>query len=149
MPWIREWMVIATAVSLMAAAASAQSFGPTATEPVATDAIWPAAPPSRIYVLPFTMDPALQEELRQQATAGVIPQGPVRQFLGSRPRVVDAVTGYDRSEPPGVGVARLVATEMAQAGWPAVFWTEPTPPPADGWRLMGQVTSLEIGRAHV
>jgi len=124
-----------------------QSFGPTATEAAGTAVAWPAAPPSRIYVLPFTMDPALQEELRQQASAGLVPQGPVRQMMASRPRVVDMVTGYDRSEPPGVGVARLVAEELARAGWPAVFWTEPAPPPADGWRITGQVVGLDEGSA--
>jgi len=127
--------------------AAGQSFGPTSTEAGATAVAWPASPPTRIYVLPFTMDPALQEELRQQASSGLVPQGPVRQLLASRPRVVDAVTGYDRSEPPGVGVARLVAEEMARAGWPAVFWTEAAPPPNDGWRLMGQVVGLDEGSA--
>jgi len=127
--------------------AAAQSFGPTSTEAAGTEVTWPAAPPGRIYVLPFTIDPALQEELRQQASTGLVPQGPVRQMLASRPRVVDMVTGYDRSEPPGVGVARLVAEELARAGWPAVFWTEPTAPPNDGWRITGQVVGLDEGSA--
>lgn len=124
-----------------------QSFGPTATEAAGTAVAWPAGPPSRMYVLPFTMDPALQEELRQQASSGLVPQGPVRQMMASRPRVVDMVTGYDRTEPPGVGVARLVAEELARAGWPAVFWTEPAPPPTDGWRITGQVVGLDEGSA--
>ena len=76
-----------------------------------------AAPPTRIYVLPFTADPALAEHLRQQSAA-VIPQGPVRSLIAARPRVVDAVTGHDRSEPPGAAVARQVAEELAAAGWP-------------------------------
>jgi len=122
-----------------------QSFGPTSTDAAGTAVAWPASQPSRIYVLPFTMDPALQEELRQQASSGLMPQGPVRQMMALRPRVVDMVTGYDRTEPPGVGVARLVAEEMARAGWPAVFWTEAAPPPNDGWRLMGQVVGLDEG----
>jgi hypothetical protein len=124
-----------------------QSFGPTTTSSAATAVSWPATPPKRIYVLPFTIDPGLQEELRQQASSGLVPQGPVRQLIASRPRVADMVTGYDRSAPPGVGVARLVADEMAGAGWPAVFWTEPSPPPADGWRLAGQVVGLDEGSA--
>jgi hypothetical protein len=137
---VASWLVLAPI-------AAAQSLGPTSTEAAGTTVAWPASPPQRIYVLPFTMDPALQEELRQQASSGLVPQGPVRQMLASRPRVVDAVTGYDRSEPPGVGVARLVADEMARAGWPAVFWTEASPPPSDGWRLMGQVVGLDEGSA--
>ncbi|MFM7185891.1 MAG: DUF4410 domain-containing protein [Planctomycetota bacterium] len=132
-------------LAFLAIPAAAQSFGPTSTEAAATAAVWPATPPARIYVLPFAMDPALQEALRQQASSGIVPQGPVRQLIASRPRVVDAVTGYDRSEPPGVGVSRLVAEELARAGWPAVFWTEATPPPNDGWRLMGQVVGLDEG----
>lgn len=124
-----------------------QSFGPTTTTTEATAVAWPATPPRRIYVLPFTMDPALQEELRQQASSGFLPQGPVRQLMASRPRVTDMVTGYDRNEPPGVGIARLVADEMAKAGWPTAFWTEPNPPPADGWRLAGQVVGLDEGSA--
>jgi len=129
------------------ASARAQSFGPTAATAVPTAAVWPAARPARIYVLPFTMDPALQEELRQQAAGGLVPQGPVRQLMASRPRVVDMVTGHDRSEPPGVSIARLVADELKQAGWPTVFWTEASPPPANGWRLAGQVAQLDEGSA--
>jgi hypothetical protein len=129
------------------AALRAQSFGPTSTDAAETTVEWPASPPRRIYVLPFSIDPALQEELRQQASSGIVPQGPVRQMMASRPRVVDMVTGYDRSEPPGVGVARLVADEMARAGWPAVFWTDAAPPPNDGWRLAGQVVGLDEGSA--
>ena len=129
------------------ASARAQSFGPTAATAVPTAAVWPAARPARIYVLPFTMDPALQEELRQQAAGGLVPQGPVRQLMASRPRVVDMVTGHDRSEPPGVSIARLVADELKQAGWPTVFWTEASLPPANGWRLAGQVAQLDEGSA--
>lgn len=105
---------------------------------------WPAGPPQRIYVIPFTMDPALQQQLAEQS-APVIPQGPVRSMLASRPRVVDAVTGHDRSEPPGFAVARLVAEQMAGAGWPVVFWTQSAPPPGDGWRLTGEVVNLDAG----
>jgi hypothetical protein len=129
------------------AAARAQSLGPTAATAVPTAAVWPAVRPSCIYVLPFAMDPALQEELRQQAAGGLVPQGPVRQLMASRPRVVDMVTGHDRSEPPGVSIARLVADKLKQAGWPTVFWTEASPPPANGWRLSGQVTQLDEGSA--
>lgn len=133
--------------ALMASASAtgiAQQFGPTQTQAVPVTATWPAAPPARIYVLPFTADPALAEQLRQQS-ASVIPQGPVRSLIASRPRVVDAVTGYDRSEPPGVAVARQVAEELAAAGWPAVFWAQGGAPPADGWRLVGEVVSLDAG----
>ncbi len=121
-----------------------QGFGPTTSQTAPVEAAWPAVPPARIYVLPFAMDPALQEQLRQQS-ASIIPQGPVRSLIASRPRVVDAVTGYDRSEPPGVAVARQVAEELAAAGWPAVFWTQGGAPPADGWRLVGEVVSLDDG----
>jgi len=127
-------------------AAQQPQLGPTASRAMPAAAAWPAAPPTRIYVVPFGIDPALADQLRQEA-APVIPQGPVRSLLASRPRVVDAVTGYDRDEPPGVAVARLVAAEMAQAGWPAVFWDQPTPPPADGWRLLGEVVNLDDGNA--
>jgi hypothetical protein len=118
--------------SVGAAPARAQPplLGPTQSQAMPAATTWPAAPPARIYVLPFRMDPVLQQQLAQQA-APVIPQGPVRSLFASRPRVVDAVTGYDRSEPPGFAVARLVAEEMASAGWPAVFWGEAAPPPAD------------------
>jgi hypothetical protein len=143
------WLLVTVWAAWMGCAGlvHAQAFGPTSATAAATAVAWPASPPNRIYVLPFTMDQGLQEELRQQASAGLVPQGPVRQLIASRPRVTDMVTGYDRSEAPGVGVARLVATEMAGAGWPAVFWTEQTPPPADGWRLTGQVVSLDEGSA--
>ena len=145
---VRCGVLVALLVSVgPLAAARAQSFGPTAATAVPTAAVWPTARPARIYVLPFTMDPALKEELRQQAAGGLVPQGPVRQLIASRPRVADIVTGHDRSEPPGVSIARLVADELKQAGWPTVFWTEASLPPANGWRLAGQVTQLDEGSA--
>jgi hypothetical protein len=128
-------------------AASGQQFGPTAATVAQAAVTWPASPPQRIYVLPFTMEPGLQEELRQQGGGGLLPQGPVRQALAARPRVVDMVTGRDRSEPPGVAVSRLVAESLAKAGWPVSFWSEAGPPPADGWRLTGQVVRLDEGSA--
>lgn len=128
-------------------AASGQQFGPTAATVAPAAVTWPASPPQRIYVLPFTMEPGLQEELRQQGGGGLLPQGPVRQALAARPRVVDMVTGHDRSEPPGVAVSRLVAEALAKAGWPVSFWSEAGPPPADGWRLTGQVVRLDEGSA--
>lgn len=140
--------LLGVAVACVPAATSAQQpgLGPTASQVMPAAMTWPAVPPTRIYVLPFRMDPALQQQLAAQA-APVIPQGPVRSLLASRPRVVDAVTGYDRSEPPGVAVARLVAEELASAGWPAVFWSEASQPPADGWRLYGEVVNLDEGSA--
>jgi len=145
---VRRLLVTASIAAIgPAAAARAQQLGPTAVTAVPTAAVWPASRPSRLYVIPFTIDPAIQEELRQQAAGGLVPQGPVRQMMASRPRVVDMVTGHDRSEPPGVSISRLVADELKQAGWPVVFWTEATAPPADGWRLSGQVVHLDDGSA--
>ena len=140
--------IAAVAACCVSAPAMAQPplLGPTTSQAVPAATTWPATPPARIYVIPFRMDPALQEQLAQQA-APVIPQGPVRSLFASRPRLVDAVTGYDRSEPPGVAVARLVAEELATAGWPAVFWGESAQPPADGWRLYGEVVNLDEGSA--
>ena len=146
---IRWWSVglIWLGVIFGAKPATAQQFGPTSATVAPGSATWPAAPPGRMYVLPFTMEPGLQEELRQQAAGGLVPQGPVRQMMAARPRVVDIATGFDRSEPPGVSVARMVADELSQAGWPVVFWAEAAPPPADGWRLTGQVVRLDEGSA--
>lgn len=146
---ITRRLLLITAVSWLVAAASAEAqvLGPTSTTAAATAVAWPASPPRRIYVLPFAIDPGLLEELRNQASAGAIPQGPVRQMMASRPRVVDMATGYDRNESPGVGTSRLVADAMARAGWPAVFWTQQGPPPNDGWRLTGQVVNIEEGSA--
>ena len=123
------------------------SFGPTrsAVQPVATP--WPVRPPGRIYVTPFAIEPGLQQELQQQAQGGMIPAGPVRQLLAARPRAVDMVTGYDRSQPPGVTAATMLADELVRAGLPAVAWYGPTPPPADGWWLRGQIVSLDEGSA--
>jgi len=123
-----------------------QGFGPTATVAAPTPAAWPARPPSRVYVLPFAMDPALQQQLAQEAQP-VIPQGPVRQMLASRPRVTDMVTGHDRTLPVGTSVARLVADDLVRRGVPAVMWEQPAAPPADGWRLYGQVVALDEGSA--
>ena len=145
--FLRRWMVVGLAALGACPAAVAQQLGPTAAAVAPAAGVWPARPPARIYVLPFGMEPALQDELRQQAAGGLVPQGPVRQMVAGRPRVVDMVTGHDRSEPPGVSVARLTADELARAGWPVVFWAEQAPPPADGWRLTGQVVRLDEGSA--
>lgn len=128
-------------------AAQPPGLSPASAVPRATSVPWPARPPERLYVLPFAMEPGLEERLRQEASAGLVPQGPVRQFLGSRPRVADLVTGIDRSQPIGVSVAKLVADALVRAGWPAVFWPGPAAPPGDGWRLTGQVVSLDPGSA--
>ena len=122
-------------------------FDPTASAAVPIATGWPARLPAKIYVIPFDMEPGLQEALTQQAEAAVIPQGPVRKLFAARPRVADMVMGNDRSLPVGTSIAKLVADELAQAGWPAVFWDNPNPPPADGWRLGGQVVGLDDGTA--
>lgn len=127
------------------AAAQQPSFGPTSTVAAPANATWPARPPSRIYVIPFAIDPAVEQQSHQQS--GVIPQGPVRQMMASRPRVTDLVTGHDRSQQAGTAIAKLVADELAQAGYPIVFWANPGPPPADGWRLGGQIMALDQGHA--
>lgn len=121
------------------------ALGPTAVAVQGTGVTWPTRPPAKIYVLPFAMEPGLQEQLQQQGT--VLPQGPVRKLIADRPRVTDLVTGHDRSVPAGVAIARLVADELAAAGWPVTYWDRPDLPPADGWRLTGQVVSLDAGSA--
>ena len=60
---------------------------------------WPAQPP------------ALQQQLQQQAS--LISQGPVRQMISARPRVTDMVTGFDRSQPPGVACRTEVSETKA------------------------------------
>lgn len=142
-----RWLPIAAVLWCGLPVALGQTvFGPTATAVAPAQTAWPARPPARIYVIPFMIDPALQQQLAQQAE-GVIPQGPVRQLLASRPRVTDLVTGHDRTLPVGTSVARMVADDLTQAGLPAVYWDQPTPPPADGWRLYGQVVQLDEGSA--
>ena len=139
--------LLAAGLCLASAITMAQqpTFGPTAAAVQAAPATWPTQPPARIYVLPFAMEPGLQEQLQQQAS--IIPQGPVRKMLADRPRVTDLVTGHDRSIPAGVTISKLVTDELAAAGYPVVFWDRPGPPPADGWRLAGQVVSLDEGSA--
>lgn len=138
-------MVAVACLGGIDATAQPPALGPTAAEVEAAPAAWPTRPPAKIYVLPFVMEPGLQEQLQQQAT--VLPQGPVRKMLADRPRVTDLVTGHDRSVPAGVAIAKLVADEFAAAGWPVSYWDRPEPPPADGWRLTGQVVSLDAGSA--
>lgn len=141
----RGLLVIGLVLQATITHAQTPSFGPTSSTAMPAVASWPARPPSRIYVLPFAIDPALQQQLQQQAS--LIPQGPVRQMISGRPRVTDMVTGFDRSQPPGASIAKLVADDLARAGYPVVFWTDPAPPPADGWRLGGQVVALDEGSA--
>jgi len=116
----------------------------TTSGPAATS--WPTRPPARIYVLPFPMEPGLEQKL-QQSSGGVLPQGPVRQLFAGRPRVADMVTGFDRQAPVGTSIAKQVADALAQAGLPVVFWDQPGPPPADGWQLHGEVVALSEGSA--
>lgn len=145
---IRRGFVVMIGVAAGATGHAQQpSFGPTASAVAPAAIPWPAQPPQRIYVLPFAMEPGLQEQLKQQAQSSIIPQGPVRQLIAARPRVTDMVTGNDRSLPVGVSVSKLVADDLARAGLPVVLWTNAGPPPADGWRLTGQVVSLDEGSA--
>jgi hypothetical protein len=138
---------MAAAAFFCVSLASAQqpAFGPTATVAQPAAGAWPSRPPSRIYVVPFVIDPVVQQRAEQQGP--VIPQGPVRQLIASRPRVTDMVMGHDRSIPAGTAIAKIVADELAGAGYPVVFWTNAEPPPADGWRLGGQVVALDVGNA--
>jgi hypothetical protein len=143
-----RWSGVVTIVACLGsvvAAAQPPALGPTAAAVQAAPATWPTRPPTKIYVLPFAMEPGLQEQMQQQAS--VLPQGPVRKLIADRPRVTDLVTGHDRSVPAGVAIAKLVADELAAAGWPVSYWDRPELPPADGWRLSGQVVSLDAGSA--
>ena len=121
------------------------SFGPTASVGQAVATPWPVRPPARIYVLTFAMEPGLEQDLRNDAAGGIIPAGPVRQLLASRPRAVDLVTGYDRSLPIGVTAAKMLTDTLNRSGLPAVLWPGPGLPPPDGWRLSGQIVSLDPG----
>ncbi len=122
------------------------SLGPTSSTPVATPIPWPARPPARIYVVPFPMEPGLQQQLEQAASTG-LPQGPLRRMMADRPRVSDMVTGFDRQAPAGWSIAQQVANALAGAGLPVIFWNRPDPPPADGWHLRGEVVTLDDGSA--
>lgn len=75
----------AQALSTSSSVAQPAALGPTTSQAMPAATPWPTRPPSRIYVIPFTMDPALQQQLAEQS-APVIPQGPVRSLLESRPR---------------------------------------------------------------
>jgi len=121
------------------------SFSPTASAAQAVATPWPVRRPARIYVMPFTIEPGLAEQLQQQNQNRIIPQGPVQQMLASRPRVIDMVSGYDRSQPVGFTAAKMLTEELDRAGLPAVPWAGPGLPPADGWVLNGQIVSLTEG----
>ena len=122
------------------------SIGPTSSTPAATPIPWPARPPARIYVVPFPMEPGLEQHLEQAAASG-IPQGPLRRMMADRPRVSDMVTGFDRQAPAGWSIAQQVANTLAGAGLPVVFWNRPDAPPADGWQVRGEVVTLDDGSA--
>jgi hypothetical protein len=142
------WSAVVVAMACVGgsvAVAQPRTLGPTSVAVQPAAVTWPTRPPTKIYVLPFAMEPGLQEQLQQQAS--VLPQGPVRKLIADRPRVTDLVTGHDRSVPAGVAIAKLVADELAAAGWPVTYWDRPEWPPADGWRLTGQVVSLDAGSA--
>ena len=121
------------------------SFGPTASTPQAVATPWPVRPPARIYVMPFAIEPGLAEQLQQQNQNRILPQGPVQQMFASRPRVIDMVSGYDRSQPAGITAAKMLTEALDRAGLPAVQWAGPGLPPVDGWLLNGQIVSLSEG----
>ena len=140
-------IVICSALS-QSDSCSAQGFslGPTSATPAAGPSPWPARPPARIYVVPFPMEPGLEQQLAQAPTSG-LPQGPLRRMMADRPHVADMVTGFDRQAPAGMAIAQQVADALAAAGLPAVFWNRPDAPPADGWHLRGEVVTLDEGNA--
>jgi hypothetical protein len=143
------WITMGVAVLACCQGAVARgqfpSFGPTASTAQAVATPWPVRPPVRIYVMPFTIEPGLAEQIQHQSQNSIVPQGPVQQMLASRPRVIDMVTGYDRSQPMGFTAAKMLTEELDRAGLPAVQWAGPGLPPADGWLLNGQIVSLSEG----
>ena len=121
--------------------------GPTKSSTQKAAISWPTKHPTRIYVLPFSMDKAVADELAKDDS--LIPKGPLRKAADSRPRVTDAVTGHDRNTPIGQSIAMQVAKNLTDAGLPAVFWNQPTYPQGEGWRLTGQIVSLnEATKRH-
>ena len=117
--------------------------GPTKSTTQKAALSWPTKHPTKIYVLPFSMDKAVADELAKDDS--LIPKGPLRKAADSRPRVTDAVTGHDRNTPIGQSIAMQVAKNLTDAGLPAVFWNQPTNPQGEGWRLTGQIVSLNEG----
>lgn len=139
-------LAMASVVSADRCPAQGFQFGPTASTPVVAPAPWPVRGPARIYVIPFPIEPGLEQQIQAAAATG-LPQGPVRRLMAERPRLSDAVTGFDRQAPVGWSIAQQVANALAGAGLPAVFWNRPDPPPADGWHLRGEVVTLDEGNA--
>ena len=117
--------------------------GPTKSTTQKAAISWPTKHPTKIYVLPFSMDKAVADELAKDDS--LIPKGPLRKAADSRPRVTDAVTGHDRNTPIGQSIAMQVAKNLTDAGLPAVFWNQPTYPQGEGWRLTGQIVGLNEG----
>lgn len=143
--WITACMAFLACWQEAVARGQVPSFGPTRSTEQVVATPWPVRPPARIYVMPFTIEPGLAEQLQQNSPSSVLPRGPVQQMIASRPRVVDMVTGYDRSQPVSVTAAKMLAEELGRAGLPAVSWDGPGLPPADGWLLNGQIVSLTDG----
>ena len=117
--------------------------GPVKSNVVGNPATWPAYAPSRIYVFPFYIDKQLADELAKDDS--LIPKGPVRKAVENRPRVTDAITGYDRNMPVGQSIAMQVAKNLYDAGLPVVYWNQPNIPEGAGWRITGQIVSLDEG----
>jgi len=143
--WISSCVVCLACSRATVAPGQVPSFGPTSSAVQAVATPWPTRPPARIYVMPFTIEPGLAERIQQEGQNRIIPTGPVRQMLASRPRVIDMVTGYDRSQPMGITAAKMLTEELDRAGLPAVPWEGSGMPPADGWLLNGQIVSLSEG----
>ncbi|MEY4189952.1 MAG: hypothetical protein RIR17_688 [Planctomycetota bacterium] len=126
-----------------ALATTANGQGPVKSNVVGNQAAWPAYAPSRIYVFPFYIDRQLAEDLAKDDS--LIPKGPVRKAVENRPRVTDAITGYDRNMPVGQSIAMQVAKNLYDAGLPVVYWNQPNIPDGAGWRLTGQIVNLDEG----
>ena len=81
---LRPWLAVlchGTILGLLAAwlgtgslcPAQGFSLGPSSSTPVAAPIPWPAQPPTRIYVVPFPMEPLLQQQLEQEQQNGAAP----------------------------------------------------------------------------
>jgi hypothetical protein len=55
------------------------------------------------------------------------------------------ITSHKRDSAEADNAFLILVKDLNEAKVPAVYWSQPTPPPQDGWRLTGQVVALDEG----
>ena len=101
----------------------------------ANSVVWPTKPPSQIYILPVTIEPAAIADAKKKNAEGIsiLPSDDEDE---SKKKLADLKTD----------LTAAILEKMKDAELPAQIWTSSSPVPADGWKLEGNVVNLDPGK---